>query len=199
MRRGAIYEKVYLECVPDEFPESARLLREALCITYKETLQLMARTKCALDESAGRRFLQALLYPGEGAQLLQGLNDAEARMGREVQACEAEQRKVENKLFRELLQSLEDPLRHNRVRLDAMLKTFDADERSRMLDLFSQIQVGDQHYRRTKMRTEGSGKWLLKHPKFQSWENSSSSSILWLTGQGRPLNDTLIRFQTDSR
>ncbi|KAF7535742.1 hypothetical protein G7054_g5122 [Neopestalotiopsis clavispora] len=183
VRRGAIYEKVYLRGAPEELPQSTRLLREALCNAYVEALKLMVSTKSALNENAVQRFLQALLHPGEGAGLMQGLNKAESRIGLDVQACEADQRKGEDEKFGELLRSLETPLRHTQVSLDSVLDTLSKNERSRMLETFSHVQVGDQHRRKKEMRIEGSGEWLPKHSKFKTWENSNSSSILWLTGQ----------------
>ncbi|KAF3019814.1 hypothetical protein E8E14_012763 [Neopestalotiopsis sp. 37M] len=183
VRRGAIYEKVYLEDAPEQVSESKRLLREAICNAYIEALKLMARVKSDLNKNAGQQFLDAVLHPGQDAVLVHGLTEAEARIGRDVQACEAEQRKMENKLSGELLRSLEAPLRYTQVSLDAILDTLSKNERSRMLEMFSHVQVGDQHHRRTKMRVEGSGEWLPKHSKFKTWENSNSSSILWLTGQ----------------
>ncbi|KAI0449027.1 hypothetical protein F5B21DRAFT_495696 [Xylaria acuta] len=183
VRCGAVYERVYLEDISDEFHESAINLREALVDLYAKILQLLAHAKHDLKESGARRFLHAIVHPGEGEESIQDLDKAEKQLSFVVQACEAVQTKGNKTEARKLLQSLDKPLRHIDEGVKAILDTVSAHDRSKMLDTFSSVAFGDQHLRRTKSRTEGTGQWLLRHQKFHDWETSSSSSILWLTGQ----------------
>ncbi len=193
VRCGAIYEKVYLEDISDELHEPAANLREALVNLYAKILQLLARAKHDLSNSRAMRFLHALLHSGEGEELIQDLNKAEKQLGSAVRACQAVQAKTNNEESQKLLQSLDKPLRHIDDGVKTILDKVSADDRSKMLDMLSSVAFGDQHIRRTKSRTEGTGKWLLKHREFHDWETSSSSSILWLKGKS-VLSTT--RFQT---
>ncbi|KAJ2988525.1 hypothetical protein NUW58_g3928 [Xylaria curta] len=183
VRCSAIYEKVYLTDIPYESSQAASHLREALINLYSKILLLLARAKNDLNKSNSKRFLHALLNGGEGENLIQDMDKAEKQVELARQACEAVQTQRHNTEARKLLQTLDKPLRHIDNAVEAILEEVLVDKRAKMLNSFSAVAFGDQHLRRTKLRTEGTGKWLLKHPKFYNWETSSSSSILWLAGE----------------
>ena len=111
VRYGAVYVKVYLKDLSGEFDESAVNLREVLVNLYAKVLEVLARAKNELNGSGGTRFLNALLHPGEGEELVQALDEAGKQLGLAVQACEAVQSKKQNAEARELLQSLDKPER----------------------------------------------------------------------------------------
>ncbi|GAW17761.1 hypothetical protein ANO14919_072280 [Xylariales sp. No.14919] len=183
VRCGAVYEKVYLKDIAEQFDEAATNLREALVNLYVKILQLLFHATHYLDKNVAVRFLHALLYPSESEESIQGLDKAGAQLSTAVQACQSVQSKGNNAEARKLLQSLDEPLRHIDEGVKTILETVSADDRSKMLDTFSTVRFGDQHLRRTRYRIEGTGTWLLRHQKFYEWETSSSSSILWLTGK----------------
>ncbi|KAI0860616.1 hypothetical protein F4860DRAFT_199063 [Xylaria cubensis] len=183
VRCGVIYEKVYLKSKSSELHGPTISLREALVNLYASILRLLARTKHDLNTGGAKRFLYALLHPGEDGELVQDLEKAKTQLSFVLQACEAVQTNEHNKEARKLLESLAEPLRHIDKRVKTILDQESEKERTEMLDIFSNAAFGDQHHRRTKSRTKGTGTWLLTHPKFQDWETSSSSSILWLTGK----------------
>ncbi|KAI1828523.1 hypothetical protein F4861DRAFT_544755 [Xylaria intraflava] len=182
VRCGAIYEKVYLKDISDESEESAANLREAIINIYAKVFQVLARAKHYLNQNSAVRFLHALLNLDESEELLQALDKAEMQLASAVQACQSVQTQNYSANAQKLLQSLDKPLRHIDERVKIILERVSADDRFKLLDTFSKVAFGDQHIRRTKSRTEGTGTWLLKHQKFRDWEISSSSSILWLTG-----------------
>ncbi|RWA07141.1 hypothetical protein EKO27_g7963 [Xylaria grammica] len=157
VRCGAVYEKVYLKDSSEEFHEAVTNLREALVNLYVKILQLLFHAKHYLDKNVAVRFLHALLYPGESEESIQGLDKAGTQLSLAVQACQSVQTKSNNAEARKLLQSLDEPLRHIDEGVKTILETVSADDRSKMLDTFSN--------------------------KFYEWETSSSSSILWLTGK----------------
>lgn len=183
VRCGAVYEKVYLKDISNEHHESTTNLRDALVNLYEKILYLLAGAKHDLSKRGAERFLKALLNPGASEQFMQELNKAELRLDSAVQACQAVQIKETNSEALEILQGLDKPLRRIDETVETILETASANYRAETLAMLSRIRFGDQHLRRTKPRVEGTGQWLLKHPKFHYWETSSSSSILWLTGK----------------
>ncbi|KAI1778949.1 hypothetical protein F4818DRAFT_402973 [Hypoxylon cercidicola] len=180
---GAVYEAVYLRDISDNSDESTANLREALVDLYAKILQLLARVKRDLKANGVELFLRALVHPGATEESIQKLDEAGKQLGLSVQACEAVQRKRENAKFQGLLESLDKPLRHIDEGVKIMLDKMSENDRTKMLDKFSNLSFGSQHERRTRYRIERTGKWLLNHQEFTEWEESSSSSILWLTGE----------------
>ncbi|KAI0546424.1 hypothetical protein F4679DRAFT_557848, partial [Xylaria curta] len=184
IRRGAVYEVVYLTDSSNELLKStSSSLREALVDLYKRVLQLLANAKHDLSANGGKRFLAALLHPEEGEKLIQDMEKAGEKLDSAAQACEAMQRKRDNTKLSGLIQSLDEPLRRVDKGVEAILKRMEEDELYKILETICRIYVGDQHRERTEYRTARTGQWLLKHRTFRDWESSSSSSILWLTGQ----------------
>lgn len=66
--------------------------------------------------------------------------------------------------------------------MDADTMLYSAQERLQILQWISKSEYGAHHLSFRKQRLDGTGEWLLAHPKFQDWQNSSESSILWLHG-----------------
>ncbi|GAB1320797.1 NACHT domain-containing protein [Madurella fahalii] len=58
----------------------------------------------------------------------------------------------------------------------------DNEERRRILEWVSPILYGKHHNTVKEARTAGTCEWLLRHKKFQEWERTSSSVVLWLQG-----------------
>lgn len=61
-------------------------------------------------------------------------------------------------------------------------------KRSKILLWLSNIPFQDHHTFSRKRRHKDTGHWLLENKKFWTWRNSSSSSMLWLRGDGRHRN-----------
>lgn len=151
---------------------------------YEKILSLLAHAKSQLVASGAARFCKALWDADRGQTLVQDLNATEEQLQRYVQACDVEKRHGQGEEACRLLRSLNEPLRCMDDKVSQLYRTIEAQELRETLNFISETHVGSQHHRRTKEKTEGTGTWLLKHEKFRNWEDSSSSSILWLTGQG---------------
>lgn len=130
------------------------------------------------------RFIHALRNPGEGDGLVQDLFKAEQKLGLAVQACEAEHNKRASAENMELLERLNEPLRYIDNGVSALLQDMEQKALLEALEYVSTTDIADQHKERAGMRSEGTCEWLLEGPKFERWESSSSSSILWLKGRG---------------
>ncbi|PHH90729.1 hypothetical protein CDD83_2834 [Cordyceps sp. RAO-2017] len=78
------------------------------------------------------------------------------------------------------------------------------DQLRKVLNEISPVQFGVQHQSRREARTPETCEWLLQHEVFREWEESSSSSILWLqgsvgTGKSVLTSKVIDRFMEASR
>ena len=179
-----IYEVVYLQKSTDDSRVSNAELEKALLIGYQKALEIFAFEVDQLARGSGKRFLRALLDEREGRMLVEDLSRSETGLAYAARACEAVQRKMNNGRHRELLEQLSEPLRYIDRGVKDILAYIQDDKELQALDHISNINVRDQHTIRARGRTEGTCEWLMTNDKFCRWENSSSSSILWLNGQG---------------
>ncbi|KAM0429782.1 hypothetical protein ACHAPT_006388 [Fusarium lateritium] len=184
VKRGKIYEVVYLHGTTNDSHMSTEGLRGALIDAYQKALELLAHAADQLTSSGGKRFLQALGSPGGGDGLVQDVFKAEQRLSLAVQACEVEHRQMDNAKNRELLQRLSEPLRYVDHGVRSLLESMEENNLLRALRFISNINVGKQHEIRSK-RTDGTCEWLFSDARrdFLEWENSNASSILWLNGK----------------
>ncbi|KAL7268016.1 hypothetical protein RUND412_009377 [Rhizina undulata] len=60
-------------------------------------------------------------------------------------------------------------------------------ERSKILKWLSRVPFKDHHSFVRSVQQDGTGKWLLEKQDFINWKDSTSSSILWLRGNGKSL------------
>ncbi|KID61782.1 uncharacterized protein G6M90_00g113390 [Metarhizium brunneum] len=184
VRRGKIYEAIYIQGASETSFKSSEGLREALVNAYQACLNLLALTADRLQQTSIVRFLHALENPrGEGDEMVGALSKSEVLLSHEVQACEAEQRQTENAKNRELLQRLNEPLRYIDQRMAALFTQVERSKHYDTLDFISKVNIGNQHQRRKNTRLEGTCDWLLERQKFLDWETSSMSSIFWLNGE----------------
>lgn len=181
VRRGLVYEAVYLSS--NTLNEAKELLQVALVNCYKKVLELLAHASTRLKAGKGKQFLHALIHPGQGDELVSGLSECEDQLTKAAQTCGANMSKEHTML----LQSLDEPIR---LIQDDVAKLLEHVEEYKMGDILkdiSPIQFGEHHEGKREVRTPGTCEWLLKHPQFVAWENSSYSSILWLQGTGKYL------------
>lgn len=55
-------------------------------------------------------------------------------------------------------------------------------ERTKILKWMSRVEYAKHHLNAKEGCVEGTGEWLLQKEEFLEWQNSSTSSILWLRG-----------------
>ncbi|OPB46596.1 ankyrin repeat protein [Trichoderma guizhouense] len=176
MRRGAVYEIVYLQDAPSN--NATESLKNVLLDLYKALLQLLTHAIERLTEGQGRQFLHALISPGKGAELVSALSDHERKLSMAVQACDA----VQSQEHQNLLQSLSAPLRRVDESVEILVEHLQEKSLDEALDYISAIPIGTYHFNKKETRAPETCEWLLKHQKFLEWEESSCSSILWLHG-----------------
>lgn len=62
------------------------------------------------------------------------------------------------------------------------LLVLDSAERERTFRWVSSVDYAQEQKDASKERTEGTGKWLLRHEQNCDWSTSNASQILWLHG-----------------
>ena len=107
----------------------------------------------------------------------------EARICETVDAREATgetAKKIDD--LKMLLLSYTQPSSRLDSRIAAMFIQLEKTRQSEMLRWISPIPYQDSHVSARENRTKGTGHWLLEHSRFSLWQNSSSSTTLWLHG-----------------
>ncbi|QYT02747.1 ANK_REP_REGION domain-containing protein [Trichoderma simmonsii] len=176
MRRGAVYEIVYLQDAPPN--NATEDLKDVLFNLYKVLLQLLTHALERLNEGQGRQFLHALISPGKGEELVSALSDHEDKLSMVVQACGA----VQLQEHQNLLQSLSAPLRRVDENVKNLIEHLQEKSLDEALDYISAIPIGKHHFEKRETRAPETCEWLLKHRRFLEWEESSCSATLWLQG-----------------
>ncbi|GKU10778.1 hypothetical protein FLAG1_11572 [Fusarium langsethiae] len=122
----------------------------------------------------------------------------------EAMRAALEQSVSQNQEVQERLQSLQERICYLDSGVSKILGNIEVRTMREALNYIRDIHFGNQHLERTKTRTEGSGKWLLKDEVFCEWENTSSSALLWLegyAGAGKSIlaSHTVDRYWNDDR
>jgi len=110
-----------------------------------------------------------------------------------ARACEAEASDTRSKEHRDLLKSLQLPLKRIDEGVAAVLAKLEEAERIGVMDYLSTIPVGSHHNEKCNSRMEGTGECLVDHSFFQQWEDSNCSSIFWLEGNSKYICNRLKR------
>lgn len=81
-----------------------------------------------------------------------------------------------------LLSSLNDPIMRLIDQSTISAQVLQESEYLQLLQWLSPVPFSRHHKRHSESRLPGSGQWLLDHPQYVRWRNSSSSSIFLLHG-----------------
>ncbi|KAK2769608.1 hypothetical protein FQN53_005988 [Emmonsiellopsis sp. PD_33] len=181
--RCAIYESLYR---PRATPKDAlQNLEAVLTELYAVILGLIALTYRLLSKTTGIRALHALVKPSEVLDYVNKCRDLQARVDVEAQNCE----RILNRDAREvdlntqkLLGILSTPILRSDKKVSTLLETVNGEERLKILDWISDVLYRANHRTVADSRTQGTCEWILKHPSYFEWYNSSSSVTLWLYG-----------------
>lgn len=209
INRCKIYEILYLHEKTSrplvvESPELEDLefenLKLALLELYAAILQFLAKAN-RLYKSFGTRTLYGILNTDEVVGFANKCEKLENRVEFEVGNCDRLYNRRANakwdergERLKQLLVDLQEPIMRTDSRVAALYDGLDESERSDILNWLSSIQYEKNHRTAREGRTNGTGKWLLKHKRFRDWRGSSSSTILWLHGIRRyPMYSTSWR------
>ncbi|KAF7532740.1 hypothetical protein G7054_g7688 [Neopestalotiopsis clavispora] len=110
VKRGAIYEHVFLRERSNDSCKSSINLREALVEAYKQALKLLVQAVRKVEENNITRFWSALQNHEEVVGLIKDFRDAEDRVIKDAHACHVEQGKVNHDEILERFGCLDRPL-----------------------------------------------------------------------------------------
>lgn len=81
-----------------------------------------------------------------------------------------------------LLASLDKPIKRLIDQSNISAQVLHNSKHLELLRWLSLVPFSSHHKRHSESRIPGSGKWLLNHPQYLTWRNTSSSSVLLLHG-----------------
>lgn len=199
--RCRIYESLYLEneeSKQEEWKEATKNLTSALLTLYASLLSFLANAIRAYKQRAMSRTLHAILNPTEGIGLLEKWQNLENDVAHEAENCDriylrqitrqttsqiqTSSEELTQKL-KQILANLQTPILRIDSRVTALCEILNSSERQKILEWISDIPYEENHLSACEGRTNGTGKWLLRHQQYHEWRSSSASTILWLHGE----------------
>ncbi|KAJ4856536.1 ankyrin repeats (3 copies) domain-containing protein [Trichoderma breve] len=190
VRRGQIYEAIYLYNAAATDEKNKQNLYDALLDVYKTALELLASSETLFDSRIARQALKAVLRPEGATGKVKDLSRKEQQLSLEVQACEASQSAVSSKQANDSLKELKKQLDHISSplpRIDKgvvkLLAKVEKEELEKLMEFISKEKFGKSHAEVVERRIEETGNWLLANEHFRAWQDvPSSSAVLCLKG-----------------
>ncbi|VUC26892.1 unnamed protein product [Clonostachys rosea] len=183
IQHGRVFEKVHSLASQNTHGEQDVLdeLKQTVVDLYVAVLESLMYCCTRLGQSTARRSSSAFLKPQETEDVIRQLT-------KRWNAVEDNARSLRGlhmvKIFVEIQGHLPEVLRTLRDLKDVskILVQMEGNERFRILDNISKIQVGSQHKSVHDRRTKDTGEWLLSTPKFRQWETDESCPVTLLYG-----------------
>ncbi|UQC89467.1 uncharacterized protein CLUP02_14998 [Colletotrichum lupini] len=178
VRRGRVYEKVYIGNSMSPRPPYQEDLMTKLVEVYAKCLEFLAFVYEEMEHGSLRRFFDALVDPGYGENRLSAVRALEQELELATRSCKA----TADDEHRRLLESLEEPIKRTDKNVMDILKVLDKQERDKAMEYVSVIPVGSHHNEKVEKRTKGTCEWLVSRPEFLEWEDSDYAPVFWLQG-----------------
>jgi hypothetical protein len=206
INRCKIYEILCLrdnqfgQTVADLEPAVANL-ESALVTLYATILRFLSMANQLYDKSFGTRAIHGILNPDEVVNFVDECRRLETQVDIEASNCERTYNRVRlgkcGERLKQLLAGLREPIIRIDSRVADLHDRLGESERHEILTWLSDIPYESNHYTACKGRTDGTGKWLLRHERYGEWRGSSASTILWLHGIRRCSTPTLLMIYAD--
>ncbi|RDK37585.1 ankyrin [Aspergillus phoenicis ATCC 13157] len=180
LSRGQVYETVYLMNKP-AMDDLTRNLQSALTRIYSTCLDVLADSGTLFSKSTASRTLKAILEPGHMKDSLAAISSQEAELLKDVSACEVRRSANADGKMTKMLSALNAPMARVDQGFQHLLTDMEAKDRIQMLEWISNIPFGTNHNNIRARHTPDTGKWLLEHDKFKTWDQGESS-LFWLQG-----------------
>ncbi|KAI3529843.1 hypothetical protein CSPX01_15222 [Colletotrichum filicis] len=178
VRRGRVYEKVYIGNSMSPRPPYQEDLMTKLVEVYAKCLEFLAFVYEEMEHGSLRRFFDALVDPGYGENRLSAVRALEQELELATRPCKA----TADDEHRRLLESLEEPIKRTDKNVMDILKVLDKQERDKAMEYVSVIPVGSHHNEKVEKRTKGTCEWLVGRSEFLEWEESDCAQVFWLQG-----------------
>lgn len=157
LNRSQIFESEY--SAQNTSTLALQNLQTALVDLNGAVLELLADSSELLRKNTARQILHAVIHPGKTAGLFATLDELEDKLCRDVQVCQSEQ-------------------------VSAILTRIEGKEGLETLEWISSVPYGAHHNSVAEARLPETCNWLLEHETYRTWEDSTSSAMLWLHGSG---------------
>ncbi|KAI1742078.1 hypothetical protein F4680DRAFT_412804 [Xylaria scruposa] len=177
-----VYQQLYLAPDPALRPPepSMSMLKNAIIQTYAKA-QLFV--DFAIEQQRSKvRLATAAFRVGDAESHVNELSKREKEMIRASDTCERHCNLSNRSAVQELLHVKADFFKIFQDQIDLLMDRIDSREQVELLEWISRIPHGQHHNRVKEARTKDTCQWLLQHDKFREWEDTSSSTILWLQG-----------------
>ncbi|KAJ9660858.1 hypothetical protein H2201_006750 [Coniosporium apollinis] len=176
----AMFEDLYVSR-----PSGTRVEVEATLVAlYAEILTYLAKAKRYLESSLAFRILKSALDPLDSWKL-ERITELEDRLSKLAHIVDAEiQQNTNQDVFkiRDLLLAMQDPVRRAADQASVFMRMTEENDFGQLLRWLSPTPFSQHHGRHSEHRIPGTGRWLLNHPRYRDWNDSSSSSVLVLHG-----------------
>ncbi len=139
--------------------------------------------------------MHAMFNPDQLSEFLKKCKDLEEQIEYEANNCERTRSHEIHEESKRLLMTLQEPVPRTNEGLLGLLEKTEERECMQILDWFSAILYGNNHGAVKEKRTADTCRWILSHGRYQEWQNTNASTILWLYGN-RELN--LLDFQKNT-
>ncbi len=182
--RCSIYEALYRHDLRGE--DVLLDLEKSLVKVYAVVLQFLAVAMQLLAMGTTMRAVHAVLNLEEVEQFLAECERQEKSLQSDADNCERVHQRLahaEHTLrLQSLLAALSEPLIRVDAGVEALLDRSDELERCAIQQWASGVPYSSNHVAAKEGRTEGTAEWILQHPVFREWRESSASMLLWLHG-----------------
>ena len=152
---------------------------------YSNCFEILAHTSRELA-SKRRRAKHSLLDPGKTTNMTAKLKDLEIEHDRAVTLCHNSSTSQSMEHVKERLSSFTSFLTQNEEALKKVQVGIDRlvlEANLGTLDWISSVRYKDDHDFIKEKRARSTSTWLVEHPTFREWENSTSV-LFWLEGTG---------------
>jgi ankyrin repeat domain-containing protein 50 len=188
--RCTIYEKLFgSEIVSGQVLDN---LYTALVKLYAAVLRVMALAYGLFNKNTATRATHALFNPDDVSNVLAECQRLEVQVEIEAQNCERQRKqdvdaRLQNSIcsLQKQLEVFQKPILRTDDRVFAFLDNVDQRERLEILKWISNVQYGSHHNTVKERRIKSTCEWLLEHKLYLEWQDTSSSTILWLYGTRR--------------
>ncbi|KAI9666864.1 MAG: hypothetical protein M1831_001369 [Alyxoria varia] len=167
--------------------KNADRLRKLFVLLYVDVLTFLSKACHFLKQNRTRQALTSVFSLGgsEYEEILKSIYKHKASIEDFTAQIRHEGHNQHKEISQELLSILtqmRSPMQRVENFSAKAVKILEDHERKKLLNWASRIPYQKHYIEAQKKALEGTGNWLLSHPRFIQWKDSSSSEILWLHG-----------------
>ena len=163
-----------------------------------ELLKFLTRSLRAYRKHRANRYLASLFTIEDFKEQLRRLSYLESSVAFEAANSSSVLLKDGQDKLQHALDDLGEPVSRIDSSISDLHEAENRRQRAEILRWISDLPYEDIHKALRKGGTEGTGQWLFQEEECLRWQNSKSSSVLWLFGSRLPLQAALFSgYDTD--